>query len=417
MPRRQFRSRAAGGSLLVAALLLSACSGDGGADTGSTTSGEGSDAATTTSLSPEQRRAAFDDLMDRVTGADDPDAGQLATFWTEEFAEVFGDEMTWVAGFVPFEGEVETGCGPLGAGVAAYCIEDERVYYDLDWMLALHEAFGDAGPALVLAHEVGHHIAAQRGPRPEPVAADIQADCLAGTFFDAAFDGTGLAPGEVAGTTAATYVLGARAQPEDSWFAGELKGDPWWRARAFLDGATGGTRACVAYDEWVHRPVLDVGAWRWLPSRAPEVRRSADGALRVLDGDTTTVVGSAPSPEADTAVEAVSEIAAAWFDTEDPPLLGEPIAVDPHGPQGASAAVQGYRYTDGDGKDRYGMLLVHLPAEGDAAVVSTSREGSPPEPDDAEGWAAVGVPLFVTANGLCPPGGGSPVCVTPSDGG
>ena len=155
------------------------------------------------------------EVMETVTGGADPADGQLGTFWTEEFEEVFGEELTWVAGFVPFEDTVETGCGPLGGGTAAYCIEDEKIYYDEAWLLALHELLGEPGPVLGLAHEVGHHIAAARGPRPEPVAADIQADCFAGVFFDAAYDGPGLAPGEISGPTAASFVVGARAEPDE----------------------------------------------------------------------------------------------------------------------------------------------------------------------------------------------------------
>lgn len=411
VPRRHYLSRAAGGLVLTAALLLSACSGPDGDDgIGDVASGTGT--ASPTTLSPEERRARFEQVMETVTGGADPAEGQLGTFWTEEFEEVFGEELTWVAGFVPFEDTVETGCGPLGGGTAAYCIEDEKIYYDEAWLLALHELLGEPGPVLVLAHEVGHHIAATRGPRPEPVAADIQADCFAGVFFDAAYDGPGLAPGEISGPTAASFVVGARAEPEDSWFAGELKGDPWWRARAFLDGAVGGTEACVAYDGWRYRQVQEVGSWEWLSSRAPEVRRAADGALRVIEGDTTSVVGAAPTPEGASAVDALPEIADAWFATG-VTLLGETFAVDLHGPQGSSAAVQGYTYTDADGVDRHGMFLVYVPARGgEAAVVSTSREGEAPAHDDDEAWARIGVPLFVTANGLCPPGGGVPVCVT-----
>lgn len=394
-------------------MLLGACSGSDG-EVDATSSAPGPDDAATTSVDPQARRAAYEGLIQRLTGGDDATAGQLGLFWQAEFDTAFPEvEFEQLAGFVPFEGEsVETGCGPLGAGTAAYCIQDQTVYYDQAWMLQLHEALGDAGPALVLAHETAHHVAAQRGPRPEPQAADVQADCYAGRFFDGAFDGEALGPGSIASSTAGAFVVGARLEPGDSWFAGELKGAPWWRSRAFLDGAVGGIEACLAYDEWQDLPDVEVGAFRWLTQPGTEVRRAADDSLRLARGDTTTIVGTVPDPAPGTAAEAMPEVAGAWFDSETPPLLGDPIPVDSHGVSGVSVAVQGYGYTDASGEDRHGMLLLHLPAEGDAAVVSTVRPGAAPEPDDAEGWAHVGVPMFTAATGLCPPDGGAPTCVT-----
>lgn len=399
-------SRAAGGTLL-AALLLTACSGTDG------TVPDGDDAGTTTSAAPDPaaERAAYEEVMARLTGGADPAQGQLGVFWAAQFPAAFPDtDYEPVAGFQPFEESVETGCGPLGAGTAAFCIEDTIVYYDDDWLQSVHGILGDAGPTVVLAHEVGHHVAAQRGPRPEPVAAELQADCYAGRFVDGAFDGGALGLGTVAGGSAPVFLLGTTDPELAEWFTGELKGPVSWRTRAFLEGAVGGIDYCLAYDQWRAVSPLKVGPFSYLPSPATVTATKADGSLEVTVEDTRTIVGTVPRPGATTADAALPEVAAAWFDTDTPPLLGEPIAVGTHGLVPGTVAVQGYGYTDGSGEDRYGMMLVLLPGEGPAAVVSTSRPGAAPEPDDAAGWARVGEPMFVVGHGLCPTDSGAPVC-------
>jgi predicted metalloprotease len=68
-----------------------------------------------------------------------------------------------------------------------YCGGDQTIYVGQDMVWTLYEETGDAGPAVGLAHEWGHHIQQQLGvfspqSAPEAKALENQADCLAGAW-------------------------------------------------------------------------------------------------------------------------------------------------------------------------------------------------------------------------------------------
>jgi hypothetical protein len=68
-----------------------------------------------------------------------------------------------------------------------YCPPDESVYVGQDTLWEFFQRTGDAGPAMGMAHEYGHHIQYQLGLEPPSTAAESvdfenQADCLAGTW-------------------------------------------------------------------------------------------------------------------------------------------------------------------------------------------------------------------------------------------
>jgi hypothetical protein len=68
-----------------------------------------------------------------------------------------------------------------------YCGGDQIVYVGQDLLWALYDRAGDAGPAVGLAHEWGHHIQSLAGvPAPQTPEASIklenQADCIAGAW-------------------------------------------------------------------------------------------------------------------------------------------------------------------------------------------------------------------------------------------
>jgi hypothetical protein len=68
-----------------------------------------------------------------------------------------------------------------------YCGAGQVVYVGQDMLYTFYERTGDAGPAVGLAHEFGHHIQQQVGvPSPrsaeESTQHENQADCLAGAW-------------------------------------------------------------------------------------------------------------------------------------------------------------------------------------------------------------------------------------------
>ena len=118
---------------------------------------------------------------------------------------------------VLFTGVVESACGTAQSAVGPfYCPLDRKVYIDLSFYRDLRDRFrapGDFAQAYVIAHEVGHHVQtllgisqkvteAQRSlPKAEAntlsVRLELQADCFAGLWANAAQRRGLLEPGDV----------------------------------------------------------------------------------------------------------------------------------------------------------------------------------------------------------------------------
>jgi uncharacterized protein len=103
---------------------------------------------------------------------------------------------------VLFTGQVQTACGKAGSDLGPiYCPADEKVYIDLSFFQEMtdhYHAPGDFARAVVIAHEVGHHVQSllgtienvrtrQRGLSDDEakllsVRLELQADFLAGVW-------------------------------------------------------------------------------------------------------------------------------------------------------------------------------------------------------------------------------------------
>jgi uncharacterized protein len=142
------------------------------------------------------------------TGADanrDDDCRVVATinsiqaFWQDQFARSGNTYQVTTTNF--FRGSVNTRCGNATSAVGPfYCPADAQVYIDLNFFQELRTKFGATGgpfvEAYVLAHEYGHHVQnllgtsdrvrTRQGPTSDSVRLELQADCYAGAWGNAA---------------------------------------------------------------------------------------------------------------------------------------------------------------------------------------------------------------------------------------
>jgi predicted metalloprotease len=129
----------------------------------------------------------------------------------------------------------------------AYCGADETIYVGQDMLWVFYTRTGDAGPAVGLAHEWGHHIQQQVGvPGPDTAEQSVrlenQADCLAGAWTKYTDERGWLEyPDDIEDIETLFPLIGSAEGP------GRDHGTPIERARAFQRGFDGGAAACNDY--------------------------------------------------------------------------------------------------------------------------------------------------------------------------
>ena len=109
---------------------------------------------------------------------------------------------------VLFSGATRSGCGTAQSAMGPfYCPVDKTVYLDTDFFRVMEQQLGSRGEfarAYVIAHEVGHHVQDELGVLDQTTAArqrvgeaqanaisvqvELQADCYAGVWANAARD-------------------------------------------------------------------------------------------------------------------------------------------------------------------------------------------------------------------------------------
>jgi predicted metalloprotease len=140
--------------------------------------------------------AAAEDPHDRVLYDAEALQPLLDEFWTEALDETYGLSFDAPDRFEYYVDEGNSPCGDVyepGTDNAYYCAVDgdEYIAFDVDWLSGhLDEHPGDAVTFLVLAHEWGHAVQdtwVEQEPgvdRWEGPAQELNADCLAGVFWD-----------------------------------------------------------------------------------------------------------------------------------------------------------------------------------------------------------------------------------------
>jgi uncharacterized protein len=171
--------------------------------------------------------------------------GAVDEYWRRHFTDLTGRpyESPRVAG--PYTGTSGPSCAgqPSVPGNALYCPSGDFLAWDEDLMRAGYDRIGDAWVYLIIAHEWGHAIQARLRRSQVSIAAELQADCLAGVALQGSVnDGRlTLEPGDTQ-EMAQTLVVVSDAFP---WTDETSHGNAQQRIGAFSQGASGGLRACI----------------------------------------------------------------------------------------------------------------------------------------------------------------------------
>jgi predicted metalloprotease len=136
-------------------------------------------------------------------------------------------------------------CGgrPAAADNAFYCRGGDFLAWDKNLMASGYREIGDGWVYLVVAHEWGHAVQARLARSQVSVAAELQADCLAGASLQGAAD-KGLVDIEPGDSDEITRGLTVAAD-DSPWTDASSHGDASQRVSAFSDGVHGGVDACL----------------------------------------------------------------------------------------------------------------------------------------------------------------------------
>jgi predicted metalloprotease len=165
-------------------------------------------------------------------------------YWRRHFSELFGREYRSpqvAGGYVGNDGPP---CGgePSVPFNAFYCTDGDFLAWDENLMAAGYERIGDVWVYLIIAHEWAHAIQARLDRGLVSVAAELQADCLAGASLQGAAQ-DGLLQFEAGDTEELGQTLAAVAD-DFPWTSERDHGNAQQRTEAFNQGATGGATAC-----------------------------------------------------------------------------------------------------------------------------------------------------------------------------
>lgn len=140
----------------------------------------------------------------------------LSDMWTANFRQV-GARFA-VPSVARYRGSVRTACGVMPANNAIYCPPRNAIYFDEVFIArqARNAARdlgtdGDMVAVGIIAHEMGHAVAAQLGADSRvPYENEATADCLSGAFAQHARDEGTLEPGDL---EEAFYGMAAAGDP------------------------------------------------------------------------------------------------------------------------------------------------------------------------------------------------------------
>jgi len=188
--------------------------------------------------------------------------GSLVTMWQADFQQI--GERFATPGLVRYRGAVRTACGVMHGNNAAYCPNDNAIYFDDVFVAGQAKnaaqqvgTDGDMAAVGIIAHEMGHAVALQLGHEWQyTYQNEATADCLAGAFAHQANRNGELEKGDVDEAFYAMYSAGD-PEPELTGNArvdrrimlnASLMGHGTYDKRManFKTGLDGGAQACLA---------------------------------------------------------------------------------------------------------------------------------------------------------------------------
>jgi predicted metalloprotease len=164
-------------------------------------------------------------------------------FWAGYFSSQLDRTYTPIAKMRLFDRHVVSACGPADPGDGPfYCPDDEVVYLDSRYMQETLSDFGDFGSAVVVAHEIGHHVQNLLGLldlNVRTIFLELQADCVAGGWMKDA-DARGLLEvGDPQEAANKLFDIG-----DFAFFHPDHHGTPQERKAAFRIGYLNGVSSC-----------------------------------------------------------------------------------------------------------------------------------------------------------------------------
>ncbi len=255
MPRPSFAGRFSLLILVGLALLGAfavACGDDG--ESGGKSSRSKTPAATATR--PKELTAAEQCQKEAGKGGTCPKAARslaesartdIDAFWKQAF-EGGGRQYEPPADLVPYDREIDTGCGTTEPDNAFYCGRDHTIYYDATFLGREFAAHGQYAPVFIIAHEWGHLVQANLGgilQNDEVYSIDIelQADCFAGVYMRDAEDRNLVAEKDLDSAVVALFHAGDEIGTP--WNDPQAHGTAGERIDAFNEGFSEGIDVCM----------------------------------------------------------------------------------------------------------------------------------------------------------------------------
>jgi predicted metalloprotease len=161
----------------------------------------------------------------------------VEAYWSNRFQAVSVPYQR-ISGMSFFIGSVRTrGCGLAVNPGPFYCFGDRTVYLDESFMSDEFKKIGDFAVAVIIAHEMGHHVQNLRRLDTEhtyTIEDELQADCLAGAWTASAGAKGLLQSGDLQLAARTFFSL---ADPTGTpWNDEEAHGSATLRIRAFTTG-------------------------------------------------------------------------------------------------------------------------------------------------------------------------------------